>query len=440
MDRKYWDAAHLFRRAGFGATHSEIMAHKDKSWSALVDMVMDTSRAPRLAPAPDLSPGRDWYDKYVDMTWYWLDRARRPVTQAPITEKMTLFWHGFLCSSLEKVNDHKMMFDQNQLFRTKGLGGYQRLLWETSIGPAMLRYLDNDRNSVGNVNENFARELMELFVTGVGHYTEADVRESARAWTGHGLTDDGRYRFSSAVHDHGSKTFLGQRGNWDGDDIIRLLLTRRRDAHARFLCQRLWSFFAYPVRIGGSEVTDIARVYKQNLHIGATVRAIFLHPNFRTDRARHGLLRSPIEYVVACMRHTRTDCATVHPEWYLSEMGQRPFHPPNVSGWRQNEYWVSESAVWAKGQMASHLRWRLYDRGDITDVHKVIDWNPVTYKLSPTQSVDRALANMNLRLKTARSRQLLVDYVESERASDQAWGQRAGLLMLPLLTPEMQLA
>jgi uncharacterized protein (DUF1800 family) len=440
MERRFRETAHLFSRAGFGATRAEVLAHQDKPWDELVDMVLDPSRAPSLGRQPDLSDARGWYDRYLDMVHYWLDRARRPVTRAPVVEKMTLFWHGFLCSSIEKVDYHTMMFEQNQLFRTRGLGNVGDLLWRTSIGPAMLRYLDNHRNTSDALNENFSRELLELFTIGIGHYTERDVRESARAWTGHGLDDNGRYRFSPSDHDDGVKTFLGQSGRWNGRDIIELILRHRRQAHTRFFARKLWSFFAYPVSLSDPVVTDIAATYGRNLNAGEALRAVFMHSQFRSEQAFNGLVRSPIEYVVALMRHTGFDCATAHPEWYLAPMGQQPFRPPNVSGWRQNDYWITESAIWARGNMAGYLRWQAYNRGDLENVAEVTNWNPRTYRFTEAQAVDRALRNYGITVRSDHTRDVLIDYVASERNSNTSWGQRAGLLMLPLLTPEMQLA
>ncbi|MDH3293902.1 MAG: DUF1800 domain-containing protein [Acidimicrobiia bacterium] len=310
----------------------------------------------------------------------------------------------------------------------------------TSIGPAMLRYLDNHRNTMRSLNENFARELMELFTIGIGHFTEQDVRAAARAWTGHGLDDNNRYRFSPGDHDGAAKVFLGQRGHWNGRDVIDLLLRHRRQAHVRFFAQKLWSFFAYPVSLSDPVVSDIAATYNRNLNAAEALRAVFMHSQFRSDRAVNGLVRSPIEYVVALMRHTGFDCATAHPEWYLRAMGQEPFRPPNVSGWRQNDYWITESAIWARGDMAGYLRWRAYSRGDLEDVAEVVSWNPRTYRYTEAQVVDRALRNYGITLRSAKTRDVLIDYVASERNSDTSWGQRAGLLMLPLLIPEMQLA
>ena len=313
MERRFRDTAHLFSRAGFGAKRAEVVAHQDKPWAELVDMVLDTSQAPGPGSSPNLSESRGWYDRYVGMVHYWLDRARRPVTQAPVVEKMTLFWHGYLCSSLEKVDYHSMMFEQNQLFRARGMGNVEDLMWRTFIGPAMLRYLDNHRNTVDSLNENFSREFMELFVVGIGHYNEHDVREAARAWTGHGLDDNGRYRFSSAEHDGGTKTFLGQTGRWDARDTLTLLLRHRRSAHTRLFAQKLWSFFAYPVSLTDPVVSDIAATYNRNLNATEALRAVFMHSQFRSDKAFNGLVRSPVEFAVAAMRHTGFDCATAHP-------------------------------------------------------------------------------------------------------------------------------
>ncbi len=440
----YADAALLFRRAGFGATDAEIRRYQNWQWSDLVNLVLDTSRAPGLGQQPDLSEGRNYSEKWESMVHYWLDRARRPVDQAPIVEKMTLFWHGHLCSALNKTHRHKAMFEQNQMFRAQGMGNFDGLIRSTAIDPAMLDYLDNARNTKDRLNENFARELMELFVLGVGHYTEDDVKEATRAWTGHGLTDVSdyyyQYRFNSGDHDNGTKTFLGQSGNFDGFDILNILLTKKRDAHAKFLCSRLWSFFAYPVQPNDSVVADIAAAYKPGLNITAAVRAIFLHSKFRSDATRNGLVRSPVEWTVALMRHTRLDSAQLRPEWNLRPLGQTLFNPPNVSGWKQNEYWLNEPALWAKADLADRARWTAFKRGDIEDVHEVIDWNPVTFKHTPVQAIDMAIANYQLEPLSSQTRQVLVDYIQTERNSDKRWGERSGLLMLPFLTPEMQMA
>jgi uncharacterized protein (DUF1800 family) len=441
MDAAYADAAHLFRRVGFGALPEEIERYKHWAWADLVDLVLDTSRAPALPPLPDLSEGRGWYRKWVDMTWYWLDQARRPVDQAPVVEKMVLFWSGVLCSALDKVQDHPAMMEQNQAFRTLGMGSYHTLLHTISVGPAMIRYLDNDRNVLGRPNENFSRELMELFTIGVGQYTETDVVEAARAWTGHGVDKDtGAYRFDPAKHDNGTKTFLGQTGNWDGPDVLNLILGQRREAHARFMCRKLWSFFAYPVELDAPEVTDIMATYRTGLNIGDTLRAILLHPSFRSSRARWALVRSPIEYIVAVMRHSSTDCAIAHPEWAVAGMGQVPFQPPNVSGWRQNGYWINSTAAWAKFHLTSRIRFHAARRDDIATANEIVSWNPMQFRHTPEQSVDMALWNFKLGPVEPAGRQKMIDFVNTVRGSDHRWSERHGLMQMALLLPELQVA
>ncbi len=436
----YADTAHLFRRVGFGGLHEEVERYQGWSWEALVDLVLDTSRAPSPPPFPDLSSGRSFYKRWVDMVHYWLDLARRPVDQAPVVEKMVLFWSGVLCSGVDKVPVHQALMDHNHTFRTLGMGNYDTLLQRISVGPAMVMYLDNDRNVAGRPNENFARELMELFTIGVGHYTENDVTESARAWTGHGVDGNDNYRFDGTAHDWNPKTFMGRTGNFDGPDIINIILSERRAVHARFMCRKLWSFFAYPVGLNDQEVTDIMATYTVSLNVRDTLRAIFLHPSFRSERARWALVRSPVEWVVALMRLTSTDCSVAHPEWALTGLGQDPFRPPNVSGWRQNEYWVTSTAAWAKIHVASRLRYHAVKRNDIADASEITDWSPITYRFSPAESVDKALWNFKVGPVAASSRQELINYVERVRASEHRSSERYGTLLLTLLLPELQMA
>jgi uncharacterized protein (DUF1800 family) len=424
------DVAHLLRRVGFGALPAEIAALTPLSWAQAVDHVLDTSSAPPLnSNLPNLDPNRGGWERYVDMTHFWMERCR--TTPAPLAEKMVLFWHGHLCSSLDKVGDHQAIFEQNQVFRAHGLGSFETLLREVSLQPAMIRYLDNDVNVAGSPNENFARELMELFTLGVGHYTEEDVRESARAWTGHGVNDDtGRYVFRSAEHDDGQKTFMGITQNWDGPQIITHLLNGApRTQTSRFVATKLWSFFAYPDPDAAVIDTISAAFRASNMRIDALVRAILMHPEFLSTRARQGLVRSPIDYAVAAMRHTGLDSSIAHPEWTLEGMGQEPFYPPDVSGWRPNEYWISAPAMWAKSGFASRMRWKGIDAGNLAN----------TRDLSIEAAANAALALHGIDQPSAATMSALRNFIEEERDSSR-WAEQAGLLYLSLLTPEFQLA
>ena len=362
------------------------------------------------------------------MTWFWLERCR--TSHAPLVEKMVLFWHGHLCTSMDKVYNRRWVFDQNQLFRTHGLGNFEDLLQRVSVQPAMLAYLDNDRNVAGSPNENFSREVMELFTLGVGNYTESDVTESARAWTGHTTTKDGAYTFDAGAHDWDNKTFFGDTRNWDGPaTLYHIIHGPKKNTVARFIATKLWSFLAYP-NPERAVVDNISAAFANSgMEIKPLIRAILLHPQFRSDRARNGLIRSPIEYVVAAMRVSGLPCDVAHPEWSVGEMGQRPFYPPNVSGWKQNGYWVTSSALWAKAKFASNIRWRLFEQNYLAD----------SASKTPAEAVDAALATFGIANPSAATRNALISYVQNERAHTN-WAERAGLLMLPLLSPEFQLA
>lgn len=439
------DIAHLLRRSGFAALPSEIAALTPLSWNDAVEAVLDTSAMESPFPGVTGLDG-ERSDKYRDMVWFWLERAR--TTRTPIVEKMVLFWHGHFCSSRSKVGSDQAMFDQNQTFRTMGLGSFIDLTHAVVAGPAMIAYLDNDRNEIGSPNENLAREVMELFTTGVGHYTEDDVRASARAWTGYGINRDNEAvaEFFADEHDNGSKTFLGQTGNWSGPDTVTIIFQQRRTEVARFIATKMWSFFAYPDP-ETTIVNTLVDSFRDSMNITDLLRAIFRHDAFRSERAKNGLVRSPIEFVVAAMRHTGLSCAQVNPQWKLGPMGQRPYHPPNVAGWKQNEYWISSSAVWARSSFASGIRWRQYQDGVFEDFDTTAkdadgdtiyrDGGPVLVPEKLDQLLQMALDRYGIPNPSARTRTALRQYLDNE---PEPWAHRAGLLMLPVLTPDFQLA
>ena len=436
MPTDFSDVAHLLRRSGFGGLRSEIEPLMSLDWPALVDQVLDISVNPSTdIGLPNLNKDQtSWTDRYVGMTHYWFERAR--TVPRPVQEKMALFWHGLLCSGLDKVGEHYLMFDQIQLFRTQGMGNIVDLYQTMALQPAMLLYLDNADNVKGSPNENFARELMELFMLGQGHYTEDDVQASARAWTGYGLNRwDAEPRvhvFDSGEHDSGSKTFMGVTQNWTGPQIINHILSgpKQRDA-ARFIGAKMWSFFAYPNPEPAVVEAMADALINGGMRADALLKAIFMHPNFRSGQAKNALVRTPIEYTIAALRHTGLTSDDIHPQWYIGEMGQEMYDPPNVSGWRQNGYWISSSATWSKARFASNLRWRSLEQepallGDSDE-------------LGISESIDRALDTFGIFEPSARTRSAFEDFVTTERATSR-WAEASGLIFLSLQTPEFQLA
>ena len=220
------DIAHLLRRAGFGGTASQITSLAAQPLDQTVDQLLDMSGAP-----DDPQPGfltddnvDDWEKEYMLQQW-WLDRMA--TSSSPLQEKLTFFWHGHFATQNEKVTDMLLMYQQNSLFRHAGAGSFRDLVHQVSLQPAMLLYLDNDPNVVGEPNENFARELMELFSLGVNQYTQFDVAAGARAWTGFNTLDSDRrqYHFYPSRHDNGTKTFMGVSRNFDGPAIIDFILS-----------------------------------------------------------------------------------------------------------------------------------------------------------------------------------------------------------------------
>lgn len=423
------DVAHLLRRAGFGGTETQISALSALDIRAIVDRVVDTTANPPVIPPANLGNPDKAYEQWVQMTWWWLDRMRTSPT--PLVEKMTLFWHGHLCSEMSKVEKPIRMWNQQALFRTMGLGGFVDLMQAVAIDPAMLRYLDNDQNFVGSPNENFARELMELFTIGVNEYTQDDIIASARAWTGYSRDHEtGDYLYRPRAHDGGLKSFFGTVKMWTGPEIIdEILLGKKKQVAARFLATKLWSFFAYPDP-ERSVVDAIVKPYlASDLNVKALVKAIFLRPEFYSVKAKRGLVRSPIEYMVAAMRGTGLPSSVAHPEWFCEPMGQVPFDPPNVSGWRPNAYWISTSSTWAKVSFANYLRWKANE----TDLLDGIE------RKSPADSVKAVLKQFGIDNAGPTTKAALQRYVERERATDR-WAERPNLIFLTLMSPEMQLA
>lgn len=423
--------AHLLRRSGFGGSAAEVAALAPLDIKVIVERIVDPTAAVPLDPPANLGDTEaSYWDRYVAMSTVWLEQMRKAGPAAALVEKMTLFWHGHFCSSLDKVGDHQAMWAQNQLFRTKGLGSFQDLAQAVAVDPAMLRYLDNRQNVKGSPNENWARESMELFTLGVNQYSQEDVVSAARAWSGHGLDKENRYVFTASRHDTGAKTFFGTTKNWDGPEVLdEIIRGSKKDVCARFIATKLWSFLAYPDPEPAVVDGIVAAYQAAELSIAALLKAIFLRREFYGPRAMGALVRSPIEYVVAAMRGTGVNCLVARPDWWLEGMGQQPFYPPNVSGWRQNGYWVSASTQWAKGAFAGHLRWKANDLEILDD----------TTRLDPQTAVRSVLGKLGVEHPAAATVEAIEEWLRQERRTTK-WAERPNLLLLSLLSPDMQLA
>jgi uncharacterized protein (DUF1800 family) len=429
------DVAHLLRRAGFGGTTAQINTLAAQPWADIVDGLLDFSGAPA-----DVQPGfltediGDWEKEYKLQHW-WLDRMA--TSSSPLQEKLTLFWHGHFATANYKVTDMRLMYAQNSLFRSLAAGNFRDLVQQMSIQPAMLIWLDNDPNTKYRPNENFARELMELFTLGVNEYTQADIVAAARAWSGHNTLDADRtqYFFYSNRHDYGDKTFMGVTKNWDGPDIINFLLrddATRMNIAARFMAGKLWTFFAYK-NPETTVIDDIAAVFLANdFEIAPVVRAIFNHPQFLSTKAKQGLVRSPVEWVVACMRATGLSAGNANPQWWMEDMGQQLFEPPNVSGWRPNKYWLTTSRLWSRANWARYIIWRNNTGNLFSSITGMTVPNAITYAFGVFGITDIS----------AHTRAKLEAWLTAQRADGQAWVNWSfiNLLTLVMLSPECNLA
>jgi uncharacterized protein (DUF1800 family) len=449
------DVAHLLRRAWFGGTKSQIASFSSMNLDDVVDAVLAVAPAPNdVPPPPPLLNDRmtpPW-EQYVDVIEWWYNLMATSAT--PIVEKMTLFWHGHFTSSHSAAGNVNWTYDQNVLFRKRALGDMHLLTQEMAIQPIMLDYLNNRFNTKWGAQQNFARELMELFTMGIGvdNYTEQDIIEVARAWTGHSVdwqTD--KYVFRPDDHDNDNKSIFGvlPPKNWNGPDVIDYIFTNpdKKRATARFMARKLWTFFAYP-NPSETIVNELATVFiNSNFVMKPLLRALFLRPDFYSATAKNALVRSPVEYMVALMRGLNMPAKVMHPQWYGEKMGQAVFDPPNVAGWKNNAYWLTTSAMSARADLAMDMHWRMWgDKNDPVNrpnIHPLRHLEnetagPRNYSKSPTQMVDLIESYLDVTLG-AGTRQALVDFVTNTRAGQHRWSEPQ-LLVLALVAPEFHVS
>lgn len=330
--------AHLLRRAGFGASKAELDRFEAMGFEATVDHLLDYEAVPDPIEEHLVSLGLD-LAKPDHLKRWWLVRMAH--TTRPLQEKMVFFWHSILTSSLQKVGSPKLMLQQNEFFRGHALDNFQDILLGISKDPAMLFWLDGRSNRKQHPNENYARELMELFTMGEGHYTEQDVRAAARAFTGWTADKEGNVSFRRQLYDPGQKTFLSHTGNFKGDDIVRILVEQR--ATAEYISKRLFSFFAY--RDPAPEIVQsLADTYlSSGFSIRALVREILLSEAFSSARAYRSAVKSPVDLVVSSFRLLGIATDGQGLTGPLRLMGQDIFAPPNVAGWPGGAAWLNSS-------------------------------------------------------------------------------------------------
>ncbi|MCU1391254.1 MAG: hypothetical protein JWL72_4592 [Ilumatobacteraceae bacterium] len=428
---------HLLRRTEYVARPSRVSALVGlPSLDAAIDDILNVTTPVALPTSIDHDIDGHGWDQYVEATQWWFDRMVD--SPKPIQEKMTFFWHGHFTSAWDKVNSTFMMMTQNKLYRDNALGNFRTLAQAMAVQPAMLVYLDNVDNRKGSPNENFARELLELFTLGIGNYAESDVEAAAKAWTGHGIdwTETSptyeHYKFTTNQHDKTQKTFLGRTFNFDGPDIIDQILVNdaaKKLVSARFIIAKLWEYFAHPGP--PAAVLDALQAgFAADWDIKGLLKRMFLRDEFYSATAKQGLLRSPVDWVVATMYQTGLRSAVLNPQWYVGYMGQVPFNPPNVAGWKSNGYWINTTTVGARAEFAQGVTWHLRD-----------SYDGITKMTIPT-AVSTMADLFGLNPLSVTSYNALSGYLTAQRAAQPYgdWWEPTNLLTMSMLAPEMHQA
>ncbi len=364
--------AHLHRRAGFGATWSELQRDLRAGPAASVDRLLNPP-----PPSPDeqqvldsLRHGLLHARDSGRLKAWWLYRIL--FDPDPLREKMTLFWHSHFATSNRKVQSLEAMLEQNELLRRHALGNFAELL-EGIIGdPAMLVWLDGGASRRERPNENFAREFLELFSLGPGHYSEADIRQAARAFTGWvqapetGREEAPRFRFDPARFDDGEKVFLGQRGRWNARDIVRLTL--QQPAAAEFLCRKLYRFL---VREDIEPAQELLRPLAAELRnhrysIRHLVSLILRSRHFFDPAVFRQRIKSPVEFSAGLVRFLELPRANVRILALTAScdrQGQELFYPPNVRGWEGGRAWLNSTTMLERGNWCNDVVWGNADLG-----------------------------------------------------------------------------
>jgi len=384
------DAAHLINRAGFGAPPATLQAWHSLGRSAAVEKLLTPIEPPSAASRPAWFSRESYKQRAItvrnermeimasnapeeeqkarqrqlrkvlqdrqqgtEAVGWWLDRLA--ATPSPLAEKMTLFWHGHFATSIEKVKDPYFMLQQNELFRTQALGNIRDLTKAVCRDPAMMVYLDTDQSVRTKPNENFAREIMELFTLGEGHYSEDDIKEAARAFTGLRIN---RLLATSFFHepswDSGPKSFLGRSGPFRSDDIVDILF--QQEACPRFLSRKLCAFFISDTP-SDSLVNAVAdEIRRHDFAITPVLRSVFLSTEFYGPSHRRTQIKSPVQFLVQT-RHALGLDSLPRPLQLgiLQQLGQSLFRPPNVAGWDGGRAWITTNTLLTRYNISGFL-------------------------------------------------------------------------------------
>ena len=462
--------AHLMRRAGFGATRDELEALDGRSYEATVEELLHPETSRTSTPEDEDLVRRYHVDQnsllILDSAQaYWIFRMVN--TSRPLEEKIALFWHGLFATGYTKLNQPKVILSQIDMFRRRGLGSFRDLLVEISKDPAMIFWLDNKDNHKDAVNENYGREILELFTMGVGNYTEDDVRQSSRAFTGWNIHNsdfhavrtnqdsvwpygriDWQYEYRPEDHDNGEKQFLGQVGDHNGEDVIDIIC--RHPATARFIARHLYNFFVadepqvpawdtVPPRDPHAIETLAQAFVESGYNIRATLRVLF-NSNFFKE-STFAKVKSPVEMVVGTARTAGgfefPNVVDIQLALQPAQMGQQVLDPPSVEGWHTGVEWVNTASLvkrvnFAVGQFSDTTK-----PGVNSMIDRIASSNG---NLSPDDLVESCLDILGPMPVSEKSRDELVQQAADEKGNQTTENRIRAMLQMIVSTREYQMA
>lgn len=443
--------AHLLRRAGFGATRTQLDRYLALGYDAAVNELLN--------PAYGTPDDQDLMDRYFIASvearspghavpqWSW----RLATSKKPLEEKIALFWHGLLAVGGIKLDHGLEMLREIDLFRRHGLGPFRTLLLEISRDPGMMYWLDNQNSHRHAPNENYGRELLELFSMGIGNYTEADVKAAARAFTGWAAIPtmppfflgpfDMEFAYDAGDHDDSEKTFLGRTGRFNGEDIIDIIVDQ--PATALFIARRLYLFFVSDTP-DKAEIERLAGVFRDSGgEVRAVLRSMFMSAHFKSEAMRFRKVKSPAELVWGVVRladrYTIPELDICELPNYSTYMGQMLLNPPSVEGWHEGEEWVDSGALVERVNFAVDELGRV----DSPGVRRSVELVKATGKsLRPDEFLAACLDALGAIDMSTRTKRILTDHASKGGAlnteSTEADDRIVEMLQMIVAAPDFQ--
>ena len=346
-------AAHLMRRAGFGATGEQLTTALKKTPSQVVAEILQSDEPTQFVQQmQSLSNAALATGNVKQLSAWWSYRMLS--TPVQLLEKMTLFWHGHFATSAAKVQDPELMLDQNQLLREFALGDFAALVLEISRDPAMLIFLDSATNRKAHPNENYAREIMELFCLGEGHYSEQDIRQLARCFTGWEVRR-GKFRFNAYQHDTGEKSVLGQTGKFGGEEGVQVVVAQ--DSAPEFIVSKLIRFFLFDEPAASPLlVAPLARLMRNSeMQVQPVIEKMLSSQLFFSSFSRARKIRSPVELAIGFLRCLEGSVNTFELADTMDSLGQGLLYPPSVKGWDGGRTWINSSTLLGRSNLIRRL-------------------------------------------------------------------------------------